>query len=123
METKNFIIVLIIILILVGGFVFLDNKDSNLNEGISNGDYDKVFEVRAFKFDYEPNEIRVEQGDKVLININNLDGLHGMRIPDLEISGNEQIRFIADEKGEFSWSCNNYCGKGHHSMNGRLIVS
>ena len=120
MKTQNFVIILVVILALVGGFVFLGNGDSGLEDSERN--YDKIVNVDAFRFDFEPNEIRVEQGDRVLININNLDGFHGMRIPDLGISGNDKIEFVAGEKGEFVWYCNNYCGEGHGSMQGKLII-
>ena len=82
----------------------------------------KEFNIKAFQWGYEPDTITVNRGDKVRITIDNIDALHGIRIPELEISGNSAVEFIVDETGEFVWYCNNYCGSGHGSMNGRLIV-
>lgn len=82
----------------------------------------KEFNVKAFRFGYEPNSITLNEGDKVKIIINNTDTLHGMTIPQLGISGDNVIEFVADKKGEFDWYCNVFCGKGHGSMGGRLIV-
>lgn len=35
---------------------------------------------------------------------------------------NVDIKFIADKYGEFTFSCNVFCGEGHKSMKGKLIV-
>ena len=63
----------------------------------------KEFTVKAFKFGYSPDEIIVNKGDKVRIKIENTDVLHGIRIPDLKIRGNDIIEFTADKTGEFDW--------------------
>lgn len=78
--------------------------------------------VKAFQFGYEPNVINVAKGEKIKINIDNTDVLHGIRIPDLGISGNEVLEFTADQAGEFTWYCANACGQGHGTMQGKLIV-
>ena len=82
----------------------------------------KEFTVKAFRFGYTPDEITVNLGDKVKITIENTDTLHGARIPELGISGNNAIEFIAEKKGEFNWYCNNICGTGHGDMSGKLTV-
>ena len=82
----------------------------------------KEFSIKAFQFGYEPDTINVNRGDKVKIIINNIDVLHGIRIPDLGIKGNDIIEFIADKNGEFMWYCTNMCGEGHRQMKGKLVV-
>ncbi len=82
----------------------------------------KEFNIKAFRFGYTPNEIVVNKGDRVKIIIDNTDTLHGMRIPKLEINGNDVVEFVADRAGEFVWYCNNMCGTGHREMSGKLIV-
>ncbi len=82
----------------------------------------KEFTIKAFSFYYDPNKIEVNQGDKIRIIIDNADVLHGIRIPDLGIKGNEIIEFVADKQGEFTWYCANMCGVGHLQMQGKLIV-
>jgi len=78
--------------------------------------------VKAFKFGYEPNVINAKKGEKIKISINNTDILHGMRIPDLGLSGSESLEFTADQTGEFIWYCANMCGEGHRAMQGKLII-
>ena len=82
----------------------------------------KTFNVKAFRFGYAPDLIEVNKGDKIVIEIENTDTLHGIRIPDLGLKGNERIEFTADKTGEFIWYCTNMCGTEHMQMQGKLIV-
>ena len=82
----------------------------------------KEFTIKAFRFGYSPDVIEINRGDNVKIIIENTDTLHGIRIPDLEIKGNDVVEFTADKQGEFDWYCNNMCGEGHMQMRGKLIV-
>lgn len=107
----------IIILIIVGIFA----TKSFTGNAIKNSDI-KEFKIKAFRFGYAPDTINVNKGDKVRIIIDNADTLHGIRIPDLGLKGNDIIEFTADKTGEFTWYCNNMCGEGHMQMNGKLIV-
>ncbi len=82
----------------------------------------KEFNVKAFRFGYTPDEITVNKGDKVRINIENTDVLHGIRIPELNLREDESLEFTADKAGEFIWYCANMCGTGHMQMKGKLTV-
>jgi cytochrome c oxidase subunit 2 len=121
MQKKSFwVIVVVIAIITVGVFLVLNfgNKIATASTKLGV----KEFNVSAFKYGFNPNIITVKQGNKVKINITNADILHGINVPDLRVSGNDVIEFTADKKGEFTWYCNNYCGTGHGSMQGKLIV-
>ena len=118
-------------MIIIAVVFFIINQNSltgkATEEGFCSGegcplDDIKEFNIEAFKFGYNPNLIKVKQGERVRININNLDAIHGIRIPDLDINGENTLEFIAEEKGEFTWYCNNYCGEGHQEMSGKLII-
>lgn len=97
---------------------------SEANEAQAEKAREKVreFEVKAFRFGYTPEKIVVNEGDKVKIIIDNTDTTHGIRIPELGVAGDDTVEFVATEAGEFSWSCNNYCGPGHGKMGGKLVV-
>lgn len=82
----------------------------------------KEFTINATRFQYNPSTITVNTGDKVRIKINNIDTIHGIRIPDLGIKANDVLEFTADRQGEFAWYCTNMCGEGHRDMQGKLIV-
>lgn len=102
--------------------VFQKIIDAELNKQPAQTGKIKEFEIKAFRFGYTPNEIEVSEGDNVKIVIDNTDTLHGMRIPDLGVRGDNVIQFVANKKGEFNWYCNNVCGTGHQAMIGKLIV-
>ncbi len=90
--------------------------------------HQKLKNLIAKQWEFEPREIIVNEGDKVKINIKSIDVSHGIAIPEFEINqkinkGEEvSIEFIADKKGEFTFSCNVFCGSGHRDMNGKLII-
>ncbi len=83
----------------------------------------KEFNLKAFRFGYTPDKITVKKGDRVRINIENTDTLHGIRIPDLGIADVNKLEFTADKEGEFNWYCTVMCGEKHMEMNGTLIVT
>lgn len=82
----------------------------------------KEIVIDASKFEYNPSVVTVKRGERIKLVINNTDTLHGIRIPELEISGNDFVEFTAEKTGEFTWYCNNFCGQGHQEMQGKLIV-
>lgn len=115
---KTAVVIGIVAILLVGGIFALKSFTGN---SIKENDV-KEFTVKAFRFGYSPDLIEVNKGDKVKIIIENTDTLHGIRIPDLGIKGNNILEFTADKKGEFIWYCNNMCGGGHMQMQGKLVV-
>ncbi|MDO8528529.1 MAG: cupredoxin domain-containing protein [Nanoarchaeota archaeon] len=115
---KKVIIGVFILAIVITSIFVVKNFTGN---SVKNEDV-KTFNVKAFRFGYSPDLIEVNKGDKVVIEIENTDTLHGIRIPDLGIKGNEVIEFTADKTGEFTWYCTNMCGEGHMQMQGKLIV-
>lgn len=106
-------------LVIIGfGVIILSNSRS---QSAATSDV-KEFKISAFKYYFDPNVITVKRGDRVKIIIDNVDVLHGIKIPELSLSGNEVVEFTADKNGEFIWYCNTYCGSDHRQMQGKLIV-
>lgn len=103
-----------------------DNEDEEIEEETS-----QIVEINmiAKQWNFEPGTITVNEGDNVLLNIENIDVTHGISIPDFGINENlipgetTSIQFIADKKGVFTFYCSVYCGSGHNSMTGQLIVN
>lgn len=124
MNRRNIIIILgvIVVVIVFGWFVW--NKFSLTGGAITNLDNKLIKEITidAFRFGYLPEEVKIKLGDKIKININNLDTPHGLIIPELDLKGETIIEFTATQKGEFDWYCYVPCGAGHGKMRGKLIV-
>ena len=77
---------------------------------------------------FEPAEVRVKHGEKIVLKIKSVDVDHGFALPDFDVSVKlkpgfeETVEFTADKKGEFTFFCNVLCGQGHRDMKGKLIV-
>ena len=88
----------------------------------------KEFNVTAKQYEFIPGEIIVNKGDRVILHLKSIDVTHGFSILDYDISeqlspGQEvTVDFVADKAGEFTFFCSVPCGKGHNSMQGKLIV-
>jgi heme/copper-type cytochrome/quinol oxidase subunit 2 len=88
----------------------------------------RVVEVEAYKFGFSPENIVVQQGEKVKIVLTTRDVTHGILASDLNINmkvvpGQKSVaEFFADSKGNFPFRCNVYCGSGHSKMKGLIIV-
>ncbi len=89
----------------------------------------RQFEVTATRFQFNPNRIVVDQGDRVRIVLRSTDVDHGFTIREYDVgvdipaSGQAvAVEFVADRAGVFPFACSEYCGKGHYDMTGTLIV-
>ena len=87
-----------------------------------------VFDIDSFMYGYSMDEIRVNQGDTVTINLTSSEGLHDWVVDEFNaataiISGSESssVTFVADQAGTFEF----YCSVGNHraqGMVGTLVV-
>jgi cytochrome c oxidase subunit 2 len=89
----------------------------------------RVIEMTAHRFAYEPNEIALRAGERVVVAIRSLDFVHGMNIPDLgmrlDLVPGRVTRLELQPKapGTIDFVCDNFCGDGHEEMHGRFVVS
>lgn len=88
----------------------------------------KAINVEAYKYGYSPDPIVVKKGDSVRILATSKDVTHGFAIKEYGINAvlhkgkNTEIKFVADKVGTFVIRCSVFCGSGHGSMKGRLVV-
>ena len=89
----------------------------------------RVIEMTAHRFAYEPNEITLKAGERVVVAIRSLDFVHGMNIPDLgmrlDLVPGRVTRLELQPKapGTIDFVCDNFCGDGHEEMHGRFVVT
>ena len=92
-------------------------------------DEPRVIEVTARRFVYEPSEIALKAGERVVIAIRSIDFVHGMNIPDLHrrldlMPGRvTKLELHPQAPGVIDFVCDNFCGDGHEEMHGRFVVS
>lgn len=89
---------------------------------------DKFFEIKAQKFFYTPNLIKVNKGDVVRIRLISEDVHHGFFIDGYNIKTSAYpgqdggLTFVANITGRFSFRCSVTCGEFHPYMIGYLVV-
>ncbi len=119
-----------------GGQVDPDNPTASENfrePGMYAGDGDDTYHVyvRAWRFQFTPgsNEaIRVPAGSTVTFHVTSTDVIHGFQIVGTNVNTMAvpgQVATVTvefDEPGEYGIVCNEYCGGGHHGMEGTIVV-
>ena len=91
-----------------------------------------VFQVTAKSFAFEPNEIRVKQGQKVRLEVTVPAGdpsPHAIALPDFkvnkytELGQTTAVDFVANKPpGTYNGFCSFFCGSGHRDMKFKVIV-
>ena len=90
---------------------------------------ERVIKVIAKKFVFVPNEIRVKQGETVVLQFTAPEVPMGFSLPDFAVRADimpgkvTTLRLTPDKSGSFDFLCDVFCGSGHEEMNGKLIVS
>ena len=88
--------------------------------------YEVVVLAQAWSFN--PAEIRVPAGAEITFLATTTDVLHGFNVEGTRLNlmlipgqiSRNTYRF--EEPGEYLLICHEYCGIGHHTMSGRVIV-
>ena len=89
---------------------------------------ERFVEVRAKKFFYTPNIIKVDRGDEITIRLISEDVTHGFYLDghgiEMQAHTGEDgsISFVAEKAGRFNFRCSVTCGEFHPFMVGYLVV-
>jgi len=84
--------------------------------------------VVAYQYGFDPDPIVVPEDSTVTFFVTAEDVIHGFQV--VETNANTmvvpgevaEITVEVDEQGEYGIICNEYCGPGHHVMEGKLEV-
>jgi plastocyanin len=85
-----------------------------------------TLEARSFAF--EPAVIQVNQGDRVILDLESVDVTHGVYIDGYGVEAvsepghKARLDFVANRVGKFKYRCSMACGPLHPFMIGELIV-
>jgi cytochrome c oxidase subunit II len=90
---------------------------------------ERVIKVTAKKFVFVPNEIRVKQGETVVLQFTAPEVPMGFNLADFGLRTDimpgktAALRLTPDKAGSFTFLCDVFCGSGHEEMSGTLVVS
>jgi heme/copper-type cytochrome/quinol oxidase subunit 2 len=89
---------------------------------------EQYFRIEASSFQYTPETVHVNPGDRVTIDLVATDVVHGLYIDgyDLNVTADPgqmaTLSFVADRSGSFRLRCSVTCGALHPFMIGKLNV-
>jgi cytochrome c oxidase subunit II len=89
---------------------------------------EKVIKVVARRFTYTPNKLVLKKGVPVVLELTTLDVLMGFSAPDFDARADiipgktARVRLVPDKVGTFTFLCDIFCGSGHESMQGTIVV-
>jgi len=90
---------------------------------------EQVINVTAKRYEYNPSTITVRKGIPIVLEFTSLDRLHGFNCPGLGIRTDippgkvTQLRFVPQKTGTFPFHCDIFCGEGHESMTGAIVIT
>ena len=89
----------------------------------------KEIDVSAKKYEFTPAEIEVPVNTLVRLHLKATDKEHGFELKSVKDScvkfkpgAPATLEFYADKAGEREFSCCKFCGMGHGTMKGKLMV-
>jgi cytochrome c oxidase subunit II len=89
---------------------------------------ERVVHVKAKRFEFSPQVIKLKKGERVTLELESLDRKHGFEVPDLHISESivageiTRLTLTATRTGTFPFHCNVFCGEGHEDMTGEIVI-
>ncbi len=95
-------------------------------EHVEGDEYEAYVVSRMFIF--QPNTVEVPEGSTVTFYVTSADVIHGYQlvgtnVNTMVIPGQiAEITVEFDEPAEYGVVCNEYCGSGHHDMEGMVEV-
>ncbi|MBP7778232.1 MAG: cytochrome c oxidase subunit II [Acidobacteria bacterium] len=84
--------------------------------------------LRAEFYVFRPEQVRVPAGVPVTFRVTSPDVLHGFQIVGTNVNLTVAPGYVSqatvtfETPGEYLVVCNEYCGLGHHLMQGKVIV-
>lgn len=89
---------------------------------------ERSFHIEASRFAYSPATIKVNQGDRVTLELTSSDVVHGLAVDgyDLQVTADPgqtaRLTFTADRSGSFRFRCTITCGPMHPFMIGKIQI-
>ena len=89
----------------------------------------RTIKVVAKKWDFVPNVIKVKKGESIVLKFTAPEVPMGFNLPDFNVRTDivpgkvATLKLAPDKAGTFTFLCDIFCGEGHETMAGQLVVS
>lgn len=89
----------------------------------------RVVKVSARRFTFTPAQIALKAGEPVTLEIVTEDVFMGFNVPDLKLRADivpgrtARLALPPLEAGSYPFLCDVFCGEGHESMGGTIVVA
>jgi cytochrome c oxidase subunit 2 len=89
----------------------------------------RTIKVVAKKWDFVPNVIKVKKGESVVLKFTAPEVPMGFNLPDFNVRADivpgkvATVKLTPDKTGTFTFLCDIFCGEGHETMAGQLVVA
>jgi len=89
---------------------------------------ERIIKIVARRFTYTPDKLTLKKGVPVVLELTTADVLMGFNAPDFQTRADiipgkvARVRLVPDKTGTFTFLCDIFCGSGHETMNGTIIV-
>ncbi len=100
-----------------------------LGAGLAARGADRVIRVTARRFVFTPNEIELKKGEPVVFELATEDVFMGFNVPDLKVRSDivpgkvMRLALTPERTGTFPFLCDVFCGDGHETMSGKIVVT
>jgi cytochrome c oxidase subunit 2 len=90
---------------------------------------ERVIKVSARKFAFTPSTIALTKGEAVTLELTTEDVFMGFNAPDLKVRSDivpgkvMRVRLTPAAAGTFPFLCDVFCGDGHETMSGTIVVT
>jgi cytochrome c oxidase subunit 2 len=91
-------------------------------------DEERVVRITASRFRYEPTQITLKRGERVVLELVSNDVTMGFNAPDFGVRTDivpgtvARVPIQPDKVGTFLYHCDIFCGDGHEDMSGTIQV-
>lgn len=89
----------------------------------------RVVPMVARKWTFVPGTVQVRKGEDIALQLTAPEVPMGFSLPDFQVRADVlpgrpvSLELRPDKAGTFTFLCDVFCGEGHETMNGTLVVS
>lgn len=90
---------------------------------------ERVVRIVAKKWDFTPAVIQARKGEPLVFELTAPEVPMGFNLPDFNVRTDvvpgkpATLKLTPDKAGTFTFLCDIFCGDGHETMNGQLVVA